>query len=116
MPLLIQTASSRTDAYTSQRTRLDGRDYLLRFRYNERENRWYLSIYDEEEEPILLGLKIVANWRLLKPYKYDPNVPPGELIAVDMTGNGSPPGLDELGEGRRCELLYLTREELAERE
>lgn len=32
---------------------------------------------------------------------------PGVLIVTDAAGTGQPPGLLELGEGRRCELLYL---------
>lgn len=114
MPLIIRTVSTADDAYTSQRTRLDGRDYLLRFAYNEREERWYLSLYDEDELPVLQGLKLVANHPLLKAYRSNPDVPPGELVVADLTGDNSPPTLDELGEGRRCELLYITAAELAE--
>ncbi len=98
--------------YHSQKTRLDGRDYVLRLAYNQREERWRLSILDEEEQPILIGLKLVANWPLLRHYRFDPRLPPGEFFAMDLTGNGSPPTLDELGEGRRVELTYFEAEEL----
>lgn len=111
MPSRIET---REDPYYSQRTRLDGRDYVLRFAYNERESRWYLSLLDESESPIILGIKLVANYSLLYPYRYDPRVPPGEINVADLTGDGSPPTLLELGEGKRCELLYWTRAELEE--
>jgi hypothetical protein len=98
--------------YHSQKTRLDGRDYVLRFAFNERENRWHLSILDDEERPILLGLKLVANWPLLRHYRWDPRVPPGELMVLDLTGDRTPPGLDELGEGLRCELTYFEAAEI----
>lgn len=94
--------------YHTQKTRLDGRDYVLQFAWNEREARWYLSLFDEEEQPLALGIKLVANWPLLRFYRFDPRVPPGELMVVDLTGDGSPPGLDELGAGKRCELTYFT--------
>ena len=93
--------------YFTQKTRLDGRDFLLRFAYNERAERFSLSIFDESEQPVLLGLLLVANWPLLRHYRADARLPPGELMAVDLTGDGSPPTLDELGEGKRVELTYF---------
>lgn len=111
MALLIQTAS---DPYYSQRVRLDGRDYIFRFAWNQREARWRLSLFTDRDQPLVRGLKLLANWPLLRFYRYDARLPSGELYAVDWTGDGSPPGLEELGEGRRCQLLYLTQDELAE--
>lgn len=109
MPARINT---REDPYYTQRTRLEGRDYVLTFRYNEREERWYLDLADDEESYIAVGIKLVANWSLLHPYRYDARTPPGQLNVADISGDGSPPTLFELGEGKRCQLLYWTREEL----
>lgn len=111
MPLLIPT---REDPYYQQRTRIEGRDYVLAFAFNEREARWYLTISDESEDPIATGIKLVSNWRLLAPYRYDPRCPPGELTVSDISGDASPPTLLELGEGKRCELIYWTADEVAE--
>lgn len=93
--------------YFKQKTRLDGRDYLLYFAYNERAERYSLSIHDESDEPLLEGLWLVALWPLLRHYRSDPRLPPGELWVSDLTGDGAPPTLDELGEGKRCELNYF---------
>lgn len=102
-------------AYSRQKTRLDGRDYVLTFSYNEREDRWYLSLYDDEDKPILLGLKLVSNFPLLRHYHWDERVPPGELMAVDLATNLSPPpGFAELGEGRRIELTYYDQAKVQE--
>lgn len=109
MPKIIPT---REDPYYPMRVRLEGRDYILDFDYNQREERWYLSIADEEERPIATGIKLIANWSLLHPYRYDSRCPPGQLTVSDISGNGSPPTQLELGEGKRCELLYWTRAEL----
>jgi len=100
---IIPTSS---DPYYSMRTRLDGKDYILAFAWNEREERWYLTISDSDGNQLLAGLKLVANWPLLARYHADPNVPPGELMVVDQTQDGSPPGLEELGENARCVLCY----------
>lgn len=100
-------------AYYSQRTKLDGRDYLLRFSWNEREERWYVSIFDDEENPLVQSIKIICNWRLLRAYHADPRVPPGEIVATDLTGLNVPPGFDELGEGLRVELNYIPVADIA---
>jgi hypothetical protein len=109
MPARINTLEK---PFYRQRTRLDGRDYVLDFAYNEREERWYLSIADDEEKPIATGIKLIANWSLLYPYRYDERCPTGEITVADRQGDGSPPTLLELGANKRCELLYWTRDEL----
>ena len=101
--LVIPTDS---DPYYSIRSRLDGKDYGLSFAWNDREERWYLSIYDDADNLLLAGIKLIANWPLLRNYHADPNVPPGELMVVDQTRDGTPPGLKELGENARCVLCY----------
>lgn len=106
--MILTVPTTPGEPYYIQRTKLDGRDYVLHFAYNQREERWHLSIHDEEDLPILQGLKLLANWPLLRAHRYDPRVPPGELMVSDQTGDGSPPTLDELGAGRRCELIYQT--------
>lgn len=98
-------------AYYSQRCRLDGRDYTLRFAWNQREGRWYLTLLDAEDNLLVSGVKIVSNWPLLRYYQYDPDVPPGELMAQDATGDNSPPGFDEMGIGNRVELVYFAQVE-----
>ncbi len=93
--------------YYQQKTTLEGRDFILGFSYNQRIGRWYLSIYDETEAPLLLGLKLMANRPLLRHYRANTLLPPGEFVALASDGSHEPPTLDELGEGKRVELLYL---------
>jgi|GEM_PF-1435203 len=89
------------------RTRLDGRDFILRFIWNQRQDRWYFDILSTAEEPIAVGIKIVANWPLLRFHRWDKRLPPGELMAIDLSGDRSPPRLNELAIGKRCELTYF---------
>ncbi len=105
--MAILTIPVSGDPFQTLKTRLDGVDYVLSLAYNQREDRWYLSIADDEETPILSGLKLVSNFGLLFRHRYNPAVPPGELMVTDTTTDKSPPGLLELGEGKRCELTYF---------
>jgi hypothetical protein len=103
---LIAIPTHGSAPYFSQRTRLDGREFELRFSWNERERRYYLTLADSEGVPLVGALKLVANWPLLRYSRHDPRVPPGELMVIDQTGDNAPPELGELGIGRRCELTY----------
>lgn len=92
-----------TPLYT-QRTTLDGREYILAFDWNGRENRWYLSILDVSGEPLANGIKLVANWPLLRRFT-DPRLPTGVLMAIDYSpSSGEPPAFGDLG--RRVKLSY----------
>lgn len=104
-PVVIPTAQGVP--YYSVRTTLDGRDFGLRFRWNQREERWYLDLRDGAGSLIAAGMKLVCNWPLLRYKKWDPRTPPGELVVVTLSPDRSPPGVDELGVGLRCELTYL---------
>jgi hypothetical protein len=98
--------------YYSSRVRLDDRDYTLEFWYSTRAERYYMHIYDQEEKPILFGLKLVSNVPLLRFYHHKPGVPAGEILVTCATLDTRPPVLGELGEGLRCELTYFARDEL----
>lgn len=101
------------NAHCVQRTTLDGRDYIVRADYNQRESRWYLSLHDQTDDPILSGKAVVVGWDLLR-LVVDERRPPGRLYALDYSGTGHDPGLDEIGPGLRVELVYADADEVAE--
>ncbi len=96
-----------------QRTTLDGREYLLRILHNQRENTWYLTLLNTQEEVIKAGIKIVPNWPLLRKFHYDIRVPPGDIFAIVQTTDDSTPGLGELGIDQRVRLVYFDEAEVA---
>lgn len=100
-----QTALTHYD----MRVPLDGATYLLEFRWSIREACWYLDLRDEQEDPIYLGMKVLPNVNLLFRC-VDERCPPGVLAAVDTTGAGDPPGIDDLG--GRVQVLYFPAAEL----
>ncbi len=102
--------TSEYPTYT-QRVRLEGSDYKLLFRWHTREARWRIDMFDAEDDALIRGLAVEANRPLLRYYQFDDRVPPGELIAVATTTDTSPPGLEELGVGKRVELTYYPAED-----
>ena len=119
MAQIIPTSTELSDY--RQVTSLDGRDYVLRFLYNTREDRWYLTISDQDEDPIVSGIKVVAEIDLLKRVT-DERRPPGILVARDLSAPdpsatvpkilSEDPGLTDLG--GRVTLLYFTEAEAEE--
>lgn len=79
-----------------QFTELDGREFIMRFRYQSKDDAWYLDISDHDETPLVMGLKIVLGVLLLRPYQADVRLPPGDLFALAPSGGGDP-GAGALG-------------------
>lgn len=104
--LLIPTTPSLP--FQIVKIQLEGRLFALHLNWNQREARWYLEIHDNEDTLLLSGIKLVTNWQLLARRRAgNLDLPPGELAVTDLSADGSPPGLDELGVGLRCELTYF---------
>lgn len=99
------------DPYYSLRTRLDGSDYTLEFLYSTRQERLYLNLFDSEERLLVAGLKLLTGVALLLYLHHLPGIPPGELMIVATGADDSPPKLTELGQDKRCSLVYFTAEE-----
>lgn len=103
--LQIPTLTDGTQSYT-QRTELDGEDYLLSFLYGLRRDRWVMSIQGLDGTFLLTGqtvhLFIPLNRRAV-------GGPPGVLIALPEVGVVDPPGLHDLGAG--VKLYYITADD-----
>jgi hypothetical protein len=88
-------------------TTLDGTTYKIFLKHNERDNCWYMSLEDLEENLIRSGIKIVTNWPLLRLLRSGSR-PEGELIAVDTRFTALDPNLEEFG--AEIEFAYLEKE------
>jgi len=104
-PLLVPTSPDLP--FYEQQSTIDGVDYTLTFRYNQREEAFYLSFGDVEGNDIVKGLKLVCDWPLLLGHR-EPNLPTGEFyVFSSLLGDDNQPKIGELGDGRRCSLYYL---------
>jgi hypothetical protein len=101
------------DPFYSYATILEGKSYFLRFRFNVREDCWYISIYLPDLTPLCTGIKIVDGVNLLQ--RSDDRLPPGQLFAASLAPqNLTPAGLEELGQDKRVVLAYATADEFDE--
>lgn len=94
----------------SQRVMLEQREYVFDLHWNERDERWYLQLYDSTGE-LIATRKLLANWPLLNGLVHESR-PPGELMAVDTQQFGTAIGLYDLGD--RITLSYIEAADLAE--
>jgi hypothetical protein len=111
---MSQTIPTLADPFYTIRVRLDDRDYTLEFLYSPRQERYYLSLFDSEDNPLVLGLKLVSNVALLRYWHYKDGVPPGELMVTSTGEDKSSPRIGDLLEDGRCQLTYFTQAEVAE--
>lgn len=84
--------------------------YRLAFSWNEREGFWYMDISTDDDDPILLGLKLVANWELMRRFA-DERLPDGQILVLDQSGRDEDPGRNDLGD--RVILVFATNDEIA---
>lgn len=88
---------SRTSPIRSQRTDLNGVSYRIDWRYNARVHRWYFSIFDSDDSPVVTSRPLVAQYPLLTAVS-KPSRPPGQLLLV--TPNGEDPDIDTISDAR----------------
>ena len=103
----LPTDSSST--YYQQGVTLDGLEYLVDFLWADREGCWYISLADQDENPVAGWIKLVVNVSLLRRFR-DDRLPSGVLFCVDMTGQSqdiAAPG--DLG--ARVPLVYVTADD-----
>lgn len=108
---MISIPTDLTRYFWSQITTLDGVDFELDFRYNKREECYYLQILLPDQTVVAQGIKLVSNYMLLQAYASS-IAPIGELFCATFGNDDSPAELGELGPGQRVELMYITREEM----
>lgn len=95
----------------TQRVTLDGVDYRLRMEWNSRSG-WYIGLSDiVDDSPVFSPVRVRVGWDFLYGIT-DARRPPGMLWAWDSSGAMLPPGYQDLGPGRRVQLIYVPVDEL----
>lgn len=94
---VVEVLIGATAPSFTQRSHLDGREYVLAFRWSQREERWYLDLSDVNGALLVGSIKLVLFTPLLKFCRGVPGLPPGQLTLVDNRPTPAPPKIDELG-------------------
>lgn len=108
--IVIPTFQDRSSRYEFD-IELAGDIWHLLFSWNAREEVWYMDIQDQDQNNILLGIKIVPNYLLLDQYK-SYALPAGEFICWDLKQTPETGTLDFDTFGKRYQLLFFSDEEL----
>ncbi len=91
--------------FWTQRTQLDGQDFVLRFVWNQRDGHFSVDIADQDSVPITSGRVVAVGMDLLRGV-VDARRPPGHLVVVDtLDQNDVDPGFADLG--TRFVLVYI---------
>lgn len=94
-----------------QQTPLDGTTYIIKIVWNSRGGFWTISFYDLDNNPILLGIRIVQGVELLSQYR-SYAIPSGELYAMDLSRDFSDIERDDFTGDRNLRLIYFAESEL----
>lgn len=87
---------------------LDGVVYRLAFKFNSRDEAWYLTIFDTSDRLLRAGIRVVNEWPLLRLWA-EASRPAGEMIVANKGELLTPPGLTQLGQ--EAVLTYLDEAE-----
>ena len=86
---------------------IDGKEYGLRFTYNEKYDYWSFGVYDATRNPIIAMTKIVPNFPLLQFYT-SADLPDGIWGCISKTENVGRYAFRD----KTAELVYIPNAEL----
>jgi hypothetical protein len=88
---------------------LENRVFFLEIYFVTRMNQWAFDLLTETQQPILYGLPIQSGFPLLFGYNI-PNLPLGDIIAIDQKEQNRDADRDSLG--RDIKVVYLESDEV----
>lgn len=76
---------------------MDGVTFRMSFKYNSRDEAWYMTILSAGGVVLRAGIKVVSEWLLLRLWQDTNNRPAGEIITINLAEEIAKPGLEQLG-------------------
>lgn len=96
-------------SYWREQITLSGVVFVFAFKWNALNEFWVMDIYDSEEQPLILGIKIVPNYPLLDQYSVD-GMPSGEIICQNIVA--APDTISRFDMSQKFELVYYEAGEI----
>ena len=85
--------------------------FLLYFRWNAMNQYWVMNIFDRNDTPILLGVKVVTNYDLTIQFAALLGMPVGDIVCQNIINEWVDIGRFDMGE--TTELIYYDQGELS---
>lgn len=90
---------------------LTGTIFLLYFSWNAMNEYWVMNIFDRNDSPILLGVKVVTNFDLTAQFAAITGMPQGNIVCQNILGLWDV--IQRFDMGQTTELIYYEPGELA---
>lgn len=84
--------------------------FILYFRWNAMNQYWVMNIYDRNDQPILLGVKVVTNFNLTAQFAALTGMPSGDILCQNLLGLWDT--IQRFDMGQTTEILYYEPGEL----
>lgn len=76
---------------------LDGAEFRIVLQYDQRPDRWFLSVFDADDVPIMVGLKLVPDFAIGFRHRFAEGAADGIFKLIDNEKSGLPCGFEQLG-------------------
>lgn len=106
---IVPTGSDQTDF--EEDIDLGGIVFRLRIHYNGRDDSWYVTISDVDDNEIVAGVRLVLDVSLFGQYVSD-DLPTGVLLMIDPEETRTDPTRLDLDDDAKA-LVHVPEEELA---
>lgn len=73
---------------------LDGVLFTLGFSFNARANYWVMDIFDSNDNPILVGIRVITGWLLSDRFVME-GLPAGDFFIFDSSGKSEDPTMND---------------------
>lgn len=110
MSQILEIPLTNDEPRFKMRTTLDGVELVLKIDWNDRAQRFQMSVYDSAETALIEGICMNVDTELLNRYLVD-GLPRGKLVLFDTSLTNSEAAINDAGIsdlGDRCKLLYQT--------
>lgn len=105
----MQIIPFKQPAYWKEQITLDGEIFVFYFKWNALNEFWTMDIYNRNEIPIILGIKVVPNYNLLAQYT-ETAQPKGDIICQNIVETNEEIGRFDMSQ--KFELIYYSEGEL----
>lgn len=96
--------------YSEQRVTLGASSYTIIFKYNSRNDSWYISLLDSSgQDEIIKGVKLEPNQAISN--RYILNDFEGVLVCLRVSNDFSPLTFNNFGRGKTYRLAWVSPEE-----